>query len=170
MNPLDDIDVATIRQTRFSFSASVELDCTPEQLFEVFEDPHSWTVWAGAIQKVEWTSPKPFGVGTTRTVTMVGGMIGVEEFIAWDRGKHMAFKFTESNSKLITAFGEDYIVTDLGDGRCQLQWTMAMVPKGVSKVFLTGTKPLMGWFMQKLANNLAKYIAETVPQAVGEAS
>ena len=33
------------------------------------------------IQKVEWTSPKPYGVGTTRSVHMMGDMVGYEEFI-----------------------------------------------------------------------------------------
>ena len=169
MYQLEDIDLDFIHQTRFSFPATVELDCTPDQLFDIFEDPHSWTVWAGAITKVEWTSPKPFGVGTTRTVTMSGGMIGVEEFIAWKRGERMAFKFTQCNKSMITAFGEDYVVTDLGNGRCRLQWTMAMQPRGASKVFMSGFKPVMGWFVQRLANNLAKYVASNAPQAAPEA-
>ena len=134
MYPMEDIDLDYIRTTKFSFTGTVDLDCTPDQLFDVFEDPVSWTVWAGAIKKVEWTSPKPFGVGTTRTVTMVGGMEGYEEFIAWERGKHMAFKFTKSNKNTARAFGEEYVVTDLGDGRCQLKWTMAMTPGRIGKV------------------------------------
>ena len=169
MYQLEDIDLHFIHQTRFSFPATVELDCTPDQLFDIFEDPHSSTVWAGAITNVEWTSPKPFGVGTTRTVTMSSGMIGVEEFIAWKRGERMAFKFTQCNKSMITAFGEDYVVTDLGNGRCRLQWTMAMQPRGASKVFMSGFKPVMGWFVQRLANNLAKYVASNAPQAAPEA-
>ena len=49
------------------FEATVEVEATPQKIFEVFEDAHAWTVWALPIKKVEWTSPKPFGVGTTRT-------------------------------------------------------------------------------------------------------
>lgn len=170
MYPMEDIDLDYIRNTKFSFTGTVDLDCTPEQLFDVFEDPVSWTVWAGAIKNVEWTSPKPFGVGTTRTVTMVGGMEGYEEFIAWERGKHMAFKFTKSNKNTARAFGEEYVVTDLGDGRCQLQWTMAMTPTAPGALFMNLFKPAMGWFVQKMANNLGRYVAENVPQVAGEAS
>ena len=170
MYTMDDIDLDFIRNSKFSFAATVDLDCTPDQLFDVFEDPVSWTVWAGAIQKVEWTSPKPFGIGTTRTVSMMGGMDGYEEFIAWERGKHMAFKFTKSNKNTATAFGEDYIVTDLGNGRCQLTWTMAMTPRGAGAFFMPMFKPVMGWFVQKMANNLGKYVAENVPQTASELS
>ncbi len=162
MYQLDDIDMDFFQTTKFRFPATVELECTPEQLFLVFEDAHAWTVWAGAIQKVEWTSPQPFDIGTTRTVFMAGGMEVYEEFIALERGKHMAFKFTHSNKNSISAFGEDYIVTDLGNCRCKLQWIMAMKPKGASSVFMTLFKPLMGWYVQSLANNLGKYVAANV--------
>ena len=162
MYQLDDIDMNFFETTKFRFPATVELECTPEQLFQVFEDAHAWTVWAGAIQKVEWTSPQPFDVGTTRTVSMAGGMEGYEEFIAWERGKRMAFKFTHSNKNSISAFGEDYIVSDLGNGRCKLQWIMAMKPRGASRVIMTLFKPLMGWYVQSLANNLGKYVAANV--------
>ena len=37
------------------------------------------------ITKVDWTSPKPFRAGTTRTVTLNG--IKVDEvFVVWDHG------------------------------------------------------------------------------------
>ena len=52
------------------------------------------------IDRVDWTSPRPFGVGTTRTVTFQGGGMEVyETFIAWDPGKHMAFTFDQSIGK-----------------------------------------------------------------------
>lgn len=171
MYQLDDIDMQFFQTTRFRFVARVELDCTPAQLFDIFEDAHAWTVWAKPIQNVEWTSPLPFGVGTTRTVTMAGGMLGYEEFIAWQRGTRMAFKFTHSNKNNISAFGEDYVVTDLGNGRCQLEWTMAMQPKGASKVILGLTKPLMGRMVQYLANNLGKYVSnQAVLNTPGDAT
>lgn len=170
MYPLDDIDLSFFQTARFRFRATVEIDCSPDQLFDVFEDADAWPVWAGAITNVEWTSPKPFGVGTTRIVTMSGGMEGHEEFIAWERGARMSFKFTHSNKNNLHAFGEDYIVTDLGNGRCQLQWIMAMQPRGASVVFLSLFKPVMGWFVQRLANNLAKYVAENVPNTARQPS
>jgi hypothetical protein len=54
------------------FKAEEIIKARPEVIFDVLEDPLSWTVWAFPIQKVEWTSPKPFGIGTTRSVHMMG--------------------------------------------------------------------------------------------------
>ena len=165
MYPQEDIDLAWIKSTKFSFTATSELNCSPDQLFDIFEDAHAWTVWAPSIKKVEWTSPQPFGVGTTRTVYLPGGMEGYEEFIAWQRGQRMAFKFTHCNKKSTRAFGEDYIVTDLGNGRCHLEWTMAMAPAGFSRVVLTLIKPFMARAVQKMLNNLAQYVDDNVSAA-----
>ena len=43
-----------------SFRFETILETTPEKVFEVFEDPESWPVWAGAIRKVTWTILKAF--------------------------------------------------------------------------------------------------------------
>lgn len=126
------------------FSAEVVVRATPEQIFAVFEDPDAWTQWALPIRHVEWTSPQPFGVGTTRTVTMTGGLVGKEEFIAWERGRHMAFRFTEASMNAITAFAEDYRLSDAGEGRTRVQWVMAMEASGVNDTVLR----LFGWAMQ----------------------
>ena len=45
-----------------------------EQLFATFEDEQSWPKWVPGMREATWTSPKPFGKGTTRTVKMAGGI------------------------------------------------------------------------------------------------
>ncbi len=108
----------------------VELGCTPDQLFDVFEDPESWPVWAKGIGKVIWTSGMPYGVGTTRTVVFWGGTRVYETFTAWERGREMAFQFVGHTEEIWTRFGEHYLVTPVGEGRCRLRWTVAYEPAG----------------------------------------
>lgn len=107
------------------FVNAVELPCTPAQAFEVFEDPTSWPKWAPGIGEVEWTSDKPYGPGTTRTVRFWGGMSVYEDFFVFDAPNEMAFRFYGTSEKLWDAFGEHYRVEDLGSGRCRLTWTVA---------------------------------------------
>ncbi|CAB4529825.1 unannotated protein [freshwater metagenome] len=113
--------------------ASQEIAATPERIFEVFLDSVSWTRWAFPILGVDWTSPFPLQVGSTRTVSMRGGMTGWEEFIAWEPGSRMAFRFNQTIKGGPEAFAEDYVVTDLGNGRSRVDWTMAMTFTGGSK-------------------------------------
>jgi hypothetical protein len=141
--PLDFIDAAPVR-----FVSKVDLAITPEQLFEVLGDAESWPHWATVITKVVWTSPEPRGVGTTRTVTMRGNIVGDEEYIASEPFFHMAFRLNQSNSKAISAFAEDYHLT----------WVMAMKPSGLAgKLGMIMGQPFMGWLFQRFLHNLRRY-------------
>src|SRR3569833_3729973 len=81
MYPCERVDLNWIKTAPFRFSNSVDLAITPEQLFDVLADAESWPQWAKVITGVPWTSPKPYGVGTTRTVNMLGGLVGGEEVL-----------------------------------------------------------------------------------------
>ena len=108
----------------------VELPVSAEQAFDVFEDPESWPKWAPGIGSVEWTSPKPYGPGTTRTVRFWGGMAVYEDFNVFDRPREMCFRFYGTSERVWNAFGERYRVEALGDDRCRLEWTVAFDPAG----------------------------------------
>ncbi len=152
-----------LEQTKNVFKAEEIIRATPEQIFEVFEDAHAWTVWAMPIQKVEWTSPKPFGIGTTRTVSMTGGLAGYEEFVAWERGKRMAFTFVGTTQEGIESFLEDYRITDLGDGTCRAEWYMALETTGLSGRMMWMTRPLMRaanrWMFRRFKRYTEDYVA-----------
>ncbi len=81
-------------------------------------DAKAWTEWL-PITAVTWTSPQPFGVGTTRTVD-IGKQSVQEHFFAWDEGSRMAFNFTRSTLP-VSAGVEDYRVVPAATG-CELQW------------------------------------------------
>jgi uncharacterized protein YndB with AHSA1/START domain len=145
--------------------AETTIRATPEQIFEVFEDAEAWTVWVPLIQKVEWTSPRPFGVGTTRTVTMKGGLVGKELFLAWERGKRMAFRFTEASMSGVGAFAEDYRLTDLGDGRCHVHWVMALEPTGPNAIVMRLFGWALGFGLQLMLGRLKSYVESRYPAA-----
>ena len=134
------------------FHNSVVLPVSRARLFEVFADPDSWSKWATGIGGVEWTSPEPYGPGTTRTVTFWGGVKVYEDFFAYDpEAGHMAFCFYGTTEPIWTRFGENYQVADLGPNRCRLDWTVAYDPTGVFGRIHWMLKPVM-------ALNLASYM------------
>jgi hypothetical protein len=143
----------------YLFRSTVVIRCTPQQLFASFEDADAWPAWAMPITHVEWTSPKPFGVGTTRSVSMLGNLIGHEEFLLWKPFTEMAFRFNQVNrDKALASFGEHYQVTDLGGGQVRLVWTVGMEPVGPGAFFMKISKPLVGWGLQWTLNGLKKYM------------
>ena len=148
------------------YTTTVELDCTPGQLFDVFEDAESWPLWVPVIQEVTWTSPQPPRVGTTRTVRLVGGLEARERFTAYERGHRMQFVFTSLPTGGVDGFGEDYRVTDLGGGRCRLWWMMALLPApGVAAAAMGLTGWVTGVFLRQSARGLADHVRTRVPQS-----
>jgi carbon monoxide dehydrogenase subunit G len=151
------VELDFVDSAPFRFVSKIDLSITPEQLFEVLADAESWPQWATVITKVVWTSPEPRGVGTTRTVSMRGNIVGDEEFIAWEPFSHMAFRFNQSTSNAISAFAEDYRVVETAGG-CHLTWVMAIAPNGLAgKLGLTMGQPVMAWLFQRFLHNLRRY-------------
>ena len=141
--PCEPIALSYFDEAPVRASRSVELPVSPARLFAIFADPASWPKWVPGIGSVHWTSPEPFEVGTTRTVVFWGGMEVYELFTHWEDGREMAFHFTGTNQEVWKAFGEHYLVEDLGDGRSRLTWRMAFETAGTAaKVF-----PLVGWML-----------------------
>ncbi len=95
-----------------------------ELAFRALEDPDSWPEFVGAINAVEWTSPKPYGIGTTRTIQGPGGAIE-EEFWGWEDGRSMGFWFTASAVPVFAAFAEEWRVEPTGEDTCRLTWRYA---------------------------------------------
>ena len=139
----DKIDDAWIDSAPVQLINSVEIAASPRAIWAAFEDAAAWPRWASVITHVEWTSPRPFGIGTTRTVKMRGGLVGYEEFISWDPHRRMGFRFNEASMNGVRAFAERYTLEPLPDGRTRVVWVMAMAPTGVSKVIVPLTRAAM---------------------------
>lgn len=156
MFPCERVDLDFIDNAPFVFRNSVDLAITPEQLFDVLADADSWPRWASVITKVTWTSPEPRGVGTTRVVEMRGGIVGNEEFLAWEPFTHMAFRFNECSTQAVAAFAEDYRV-EVIPGGCRLTWTMAQKPAGPARLAMYVVGPLLNLGLRRFLRNLRSY-------------
>ncbi|KAA1417177.1 SRPBCC family protein [Nocardioides humilatus] len=156
MRDLRDVDADFVETAPFSFANSVDLAITPDQLFEVFLNAEAWPQWVKALTQVTWTSPQPFGPGTTRTVHLRGGIVGDEEFFTWDAPRQIAFRFIASSSRLTTAFSERYDVEPTADG-CRLTWSVGIdVPRALAPVVRL-THPLLDRLLASFLTHLRHY-------------
>ena len=98
-----------------------QIDASADDLFRCLEDGPAWKEWLNL--DVEWTSEKPFGIGTTRTVT--GPKMRIDEyFLVWEPGRQMNFRFDRTTLP-VTVFVEDYLIEPLGPDKCELVWSYA---------------------------------------------
>jgi len=106
-------------------------------------------VWAGLTkpQPLDWirtidvryTSPQPYGVGTLREVSVLGGVLKLREtFPIWDdEAMRHAFYATHASLPFLESFAEDYRV-EPRDAGCRFTWTFAS--RGSPRL-----GPLVGW-------------------------
>lgn len=158
-HPCDQVDMDFVDTAPYRFSNSVDLNITPEQLFEVFADADAWPRWAKVITGVTWTSPLPPTAGTTRDVTMRGGLSGSEEFLLWEPYTRMGFRFNSASEKRIKAFAERYDVVATPTG-CTLTWTLALDVVGAAKVSMPLARPINNLAFRWFLKNLRTYTDE----------
>jgi uncharacterized protein YndB with AHSA1/START domain len=139
----DKVDDAWIDTAPVRLVNTVDIAATPEQIWTALEDAAAWPKWATVITNVEWTSPRPFGIGTTRTVTMRGGVVGYEEFISWEPYHRLGFRFNAATTSGVRAFAERYTIEPQAGDRTRVTWVMAMAPRGVSKAIVPLTRLAM---------------------------
>lgn len=157
-HPCEDFGLDFYEAAPHRFQFQVDLPCTPERLFEIFEDPGSWVVWASpGLKNVEWTSPQPFGVGTTRTVTLLGGLDVYEDFFVWDAPVRMAFSFYGASEKIWKRFGERYEVEPTDEG-CRLTWTVAYEALGYFDFLQPLARLPMKWTLGSYMTKLRTYV------------
>jgi hypothetical protein len=110
------------------FKNAVELAARPVDVFAIFEDGESWPRWFHGIHKVVWTSNKPYGVGTTRTVSLTG--VSVDEyFFRWEQDHRFSFYLTGHSMPLFHAFAEDYLLEELAPGKTRFTYGVAIEPR-----------------------------------------
>jgi hypothetical protein len=111
-----------------------------EELTE--ENPLSW---CRLLKDITWTSPRPFGVGATRTArTVANSNVFDEYFFRWEEGRRQSFYVLKSNGPLFRRFAEDYLVEPTGETSCRFVWTVAIEPRGVARFANPVNRLLLG--------------------------
>lgn len=122
-------------------SASRTIAASPDRIFAALADAGSWARWFPGLREARWTSPRPYGVGSSREVR-VGPLTVAEEFIAWEPGQRFAFTFVSTNLPGTRAGVELVELIDLGDGRTRVAYTMAIEPLGVPRRLAGAAAPV----------------------------
>lgn len=90
--------------------------------------------WCKLLRSVTWTSPRPFGVGTTRTArTIANATVLNEHYFRWEEGRRQSFYVLESNLPLFRRLAEDYLVEPTSETACRFTWTIAIEPYAVTR-------------------------------------
>jgi hypothetical protein len=122
------------------------LETAPMRLRGVFEVPRPaaevWGEltsdrplhWCRILSDVSWTSPRPFGVGTTRTVKALrGASVLKERYFRWEEGSRHSFEVLETTNPMIRRLAEDYLVEPISDSASRFTWLIAVEPRALAR-------------------------------------
>jgi hypothetical protein len=129
------------------------------EVWDSLVSDESLAAWGPAIKDVTWTSPRPFGVGTTREVTTPGGGRMRERYFRWDEGHAHSFYAYESSVPLFKRLAEDYIVEPDG-AETLFTWVMAIEPKPALRLPFKVLAPVFKVMAAQLPSSGQKYFAK----------
>ena len=92
-------------------------------------------------------------------------MVGDEEFLAWEPGKQMAFRFNTSATKTLHAFLENYRLEPVAGGT-RLIWELGMDTGGASRLFAPVSTPITNLMFRRFLDNLRDLCKDGVPAVV----
>lgn len=145
-----ELDYAT--QTPYYLDNVLRIEAPPEIVFNVLSES-DWGQWFVDFGSVTWTSPKPYGIGSTRTVQLK--MLSVDErFLAWNPGSRFSFSIDAIDLPLVEAMMEDMQMLPLDNGQAtEFRWRVYYTPTALmSAVHPIARGIFEGMFKQSLAN------------------
>ena len=155
--PCRPVDSTFFDTAPMRFKNAVELDARPAQVFAIFEDGESWPRWFAGMRKVAWTSNKPYGVGTTRTVWLP--LVSIDEhFFRWEQGRRFSFHLTAHSMPLVHALAEDYLLEELAPGRTRFTYSVAVEPRSALSMAGPVARTLIDSFLRNACKGLQSYV------------
>ena len=162
------VDASFFDTAPMRFKHAVELAARPADVFAIFEDGESWPRWFQGINKVVWTSNKPYGVGTTRTVWLSIATVD-EHFFRWEPGRRFSFYMTGQSMPLVHAMAEDYLLEERALGETRFTYTMAIEPRLALRMGGPVARRQFDSMVASACRGLQNYVLKAgTPQRAGE--
>lgn len=132
---------------------TVDIPRSPQSVWEMLTADDALVSWSTAITASKWMSPRPFGIGTTRLVTL-GGFVRLEErFYRWDEGERMTFTVDAASIPGLRRFAED-LVLEPAPGGARLTWTFALEGNPLLQPLLGVSGPVNNFLTRTIAQGV----------------
>jgi hypothetical protein len=122
-HPIDEADDVLFATASLYHARSVDVPSPAWQTWAALTGADV-PAWTKGMKRLTWTSPRPFGVGTTREIEMGSGFMLRERFFRWEEGRRKTFTGVADTLGLFRHLVEDYVVEDTERGS-RLSWRWA---------------------------------------------
>ena len=160
--PLEPSDASVLVSAPHVFRYQSHFAAPPERVWESLASDESLAAWGPSRKSLNWLSPRPVAVDTTRDVVLAGGTPRIRErFFRWDAGRGYSFAVYEASIPVFRHFVEDYGVEADGDGTL-FTWTIAIEPKGAFALPFKALSPVLKFAFGRTVADGKKYFAKQV--------
>ena len=140
------------------------IDATPERVFDILSTGEGQKEWFQDFVENRWTNAIR-GVGAEREVELKLFTVK-ERFLAWDRGRRLAFHIHGSTLPITTATIEDMALEAVGERSTRLTWRVHYRPTLPARLLHPIVKLIFRQLFKASAEGLARY-AKAHPTAPG---
>ena len=147
-------------------SGQASLPVSSQVAFAHLADTNSWSTWYPTLNRAEWTSPAPFGEGSTRVIQLRGKAQAEQQVTAWEEGFRIVFCFTSGREPGMAAGAEEFWLRPTSPTSCELSWRMAVDVAGFAKIipkisgFILKVHPASNALQRQVPRAFAKHLAK----------
>ncbi|WP_280425757.1 SRPBCC family protein [Nocardia carnea] len=160
--PLESADDTFLDTADRRYTHIVDIPASRRQVWEVLTADDALVSWSPVITTARWTAPRPFGVGTTREVTLGGALRLAERFYRWEEETRMTFTVDSASVPGLRRFAEDLTLLPLGTAT-RLVWTFALEGAAPLRPVLAAASPVNRLVTKSIAEGITGRVrAESV--------
>ena len=152
------LDFADRAPHRLRFDAAIW--APPERVFDVIVDDDMGT-WLRDFVEMKWTSARTRDVDATRIVRLKGGLAVKERFLAWERGKRVAFTLEAiSVPGVVRSMIEDFFLEPLSARHTRVQYTVSYAPHPAVRLVHAAARNFFGAMFHDALRGIARVASE----------
>jgi hypothetical protein len=137
----------------FRYVNTIDVAAPPDKTWAALTADDTLVSWSPLVTRLHWTTPRPFGVGTTREVTILRLITARERYYRWEQGRRKTFTAVQVTVPGVRGLAEDYVVEPTPDGS-RLIWTLGLEPHPVLRSILRLANPITAWMIRGIARGI----------------
>jgi len=151
-------DLSFVERAPVVVRAETSVPAAPAEVWPALADAPAWVDWFSGMKDARYTSAAPYGVGSTRTVRVLG-LEADETILAFDVGQRFAFRVDSANLPLLDALVEVVTLEPAGAGT-RVVYRQALAPKA-------WLRPLVPLLRRQMQRGLERGLAGLAPWVAG---
>jgi Polyketide cyclase / dehydrase and lipid transport len=161
--PTGQSELSFIETAPYHFNSVGVIPASAARVFDLLSTGETQKEWFQDFVACRWTSPKPYGVGSTREIEL--RILTVKErFLVWEPGKRLTFSIDAITVPLIKGMVEDMQLEPISDTSTLLRWRAYYDPSAIMRAVHPVGRAVFGQMFRASTDGLARFAAR-VPVA-----